>query len=92
MSPLDGLWHLLNFLAPAVGVALISASLAKLLWRRELAAVSWRRLAGWSMVAGLLALLAGLLVFGRDGRIASYGALIAASALALWWVGFVRRG
>jgi hypothetical protein len=91
MSPLDGLWHLLNFLAPAIGVALISASLAKLLWRRELAAVSWRRLVGWSTAAGLLALLAGLLVFGRDGRIATYGALITASALALWWAGFVRR-
>jgi hypothetical protein len=91
MSPLDGLWHLLNFMAPAFGVALLSASLMKWLWRRDLAAVSWRRLVVWAGAAGLLALLAGLLVFGRDGKIATYGALITASALALWWAGFMRR-
>ena len=92
MSPLDGLWHLLNFVAPAFGVALLSASLMKLLWRRELAVVSWRRLVVWAAVAGVAALLAGLLIFGRDGKMATYGALVTASALALWWAGFVRRG
>jgi hypothetical protein len=91
MSPLDGLWHLLNFVAPAFGVALLSASLMKWLWRRELVAVPWRRLVVWAAAAGVLALLAGLLVFGRDGKIATYGALIVASALALWWAGFMRR-
>ena len=92
MSPLDGLWHLLNFVAPAIGVALLSASLMKLLWRRELAAVSWRRLVMWAAAAGITALLAGLLIFGRDGKMATYGALVTASALALWWAGFARRG
>jgi hypothetical protein len=92
MSPLDGLWHLLNFVAPAIGVALLSASLMKLFWRRELAAVSWRRLVVWAAVAGIAALLAGLLIFGRDGKMATYGALVTASALALWWAGFMRRG
>jgi len=33
----------------------------------------------------------GLVVFGRDGRMATYGLLVAATALALWWRGFVRR-
>jgi len=91
MGPLDAFWHLLNFIAPALGVALLAASLAKLSWRHELAAVSWRRLVAWAAVAGTLALIAGLVVFGRDGKMATYGALVAASALALWWVGFVRR-
>ena len=40
MGPLDAFWHLLNFFAPAVGVGLIAAALAKLLWRRELAGVA----------------------------------------------------
>ena len=91
MSPLDGLWHLLNFVAPALGVALVAASLAKMAWRRELAPVSWRLLVLSAAVAGVLALLAGLLVFGRDGKMATYGALVVATALTLWWIGFVRR-
>lgn len=91
MGPLDALWHLLNFFAPAVGVALATTWLAKLLWRRELAGASWRRLLAWSVAAGALALVCGLLAFGRDGRMATYGALVAATALSLWWAGFVRR-
>jgi hypothetical protein len=91
MSPLDVLWHVLNFIAPAVGVALLAASLAKLSWRNELAAVPWRRLVLWAGAAGVLTLIAGLAVFGRDGRMATYAALVLTSALVLWWVGFVRR-
>ena len=91
MDLLDVVWHLLNFVAPAIGVALFAASLAKLAWRRELAAVSWRRLVLWSALAGLVALVAGLVLFGRDGKMITYAALVVASALALWWVGFLRR-
>jgi hypothetical protein len=91
MGPLDALWHLFNFFAPALGVALLTTALSKLVWRRELAPVTWRRLVGWSALAGSLALIGGLVVFGRDGRMATYGALVAASALALWVMGFVRR-
>lgn len=91
MGPLDALWHLLNFVAPALGVAALSALLAKWAWRRELAAVRWRQLAQAAAVAGVLALGAGLVLFGRDGRMATYAALVLACALALWWVGFVRR-
>ncbi|MBQ0958041.1 hypothetical protein KAK06_03635 [Ideonella sp. 4Y11] len=91
MGPLDALWHLLNFAAPALGLGLITTLLAKLLFRRELAGVGWRPLWLWSAGAGGLSLLGGLIAFGRDGRMASYGALVAATALALWWRGFVRR-
>lgn len=91
MGPLDALWHLLNFFAPAVGVALGTALLAKLVWRRELAAASWRQLALWGSGAGATALVGGLLVFGRDGKMATYAILVLATALALWWVGFLRR-
>jgi hypothetical protein len=91
MGPLDALWHLLDFFAPAVGVALIAATAAKLLWRRELSDVAWHRLAAWSALSSAAALVGGLMVFGRDGTVATYGALSAACALALWWVGFARR-
>jgi hypothetical protein len=91
MGPLDALWHVLNFFAPALGVALFTSALAKLLWRRELAGAAWARLFWWSALAGALVLVAGLIVFGRDGRMATYGAVVVATALALWWAGFVRR-
>ena len=88
MGPLDALWHLLNFAVPAVGVGAIAALAAKLLWRRELQRSSWLRLSTWATLAGLSALVAGLLLFGRDGRMATYLLLILASAGALWWAGF----
>lgn len=91
MGPIDAFWHLLNFFAPALGVGLLAAALAKLLWRRELAGARWARLAAWASGAGALASVAALLAFGRDGTVAGYALLVAASALALWWSAFVRR-
>jgi len=91
MSFLDAFWHVLGLFLPALGTGLIAAAAAKgLFWRAELRRVRWRRLIVWACAAGSLALLGGLLLFGRDGRMASYGAMAAASALALWWAGFVR--
>ena len=48
-------------------------------------------MASWAAAAGVASLVAGLVVFGRDGKMATYGVLVVASALALWWVGFARR-
>jgi hypothetical protein len=92
MDFLDAVWHVLNFFVPAVGVGALGAAGAKLLWRRELAPVPWRRLTLWGSVAGALALAGGLWLFGRDGKMATYAALVVACALAMWWVGFGRRG
>jgi hypothetical protein len=91
MGPFDAIWHALNFFAPALGMAVLAASAVKLLWRRDLAAVSWYRLALWGALAGMAALAGGLAMFGRDGKMATYGALVAATAIALWVAGFVRR-
>ena len=90
MGPLDAAWHLLNFLAPAVAVGLLSATGAKLLWRREMASVAWRRLAGAACGASVVALIGGLVLTGRDGRMGSYAAMVVACAAALAWVGFGR--
>lgn len=91
MGPLDAFWHAMNFLLPGLAVAAVGASAAKLLWRRELAAVPWHRLALWAGLAGVAALVGGLVLFGRDGKMATYGALVLAAAMALWWAGFARR-
>ena len=88
MGPLDVLNHLLNLFLPAVGLGALASIAAKLLWRRELAAVAWRRLAVPACVASALVLLGGLVLFGRDGKLATYSAMTAACAFTLWWRGF----
>jgi len=91
MGPLDALWHLLNFVAPALGLGLLASGMAKLLWRHELGAVAWGRLALWACGASLAALVAGLVLTGRDGTMVMYAGMVVACALALWWAGFMRR-
>lgn len=88
MTPLDALWHAANLLLPAFGLGAIAAALAKLLWRRQLAAVAWLRLAGPACVVCAAVVLAGLAAFGQDGRMATYGAMVVACAVTLWWQGF----
>jgi hypothetical protein len=95
MDPLDAFWHLGNLFVPAVALAALTSALAKLLWRRDLVGVTWTRLALAAAAAGMLVTLAGLVLGGRDGRMATYGALVLANALTLWWFGFGpgrRRG
>ena len=91
MGPIDALWHLLNFFAPAVGVGVLTALMAKLLWRRSLKSASPQRLMVWATAGSALALLAGLVVFGRDGKMLTYGAMVLACALSVWWAGFGPR-
>jgi hypothetical protein len=91
MGPMQALWHLGNLLLPALALAALSAALAKLLWRRELAGVSWRRLAQPAALVCAAVTLAGLVAFGRDGKMATYAAMVAACAATLWWRGFGPR-
>jgi len=88
LGPTDAFWHLAAFFAPAVGLGVLSAAMAKLLWRRDLKAVTWRRLASWATVAAALVSLIGLLAFGRDGLMGTYSAMVVVAALTMWWVGF----
>ena len=88
MGPLDAVWHLANLLLPALMLGTLAAALAKLLWRRELAGVPWRRLAVAAAAAAAAVVLLGLVVFGRDGRMATYAGMVLAPAGALWWRGF----
>ena len=90
MGPIDALWHLLNLFAPAVGLGLIASSLAKLVWRRALQTVAWRDLVRWTVGANAGLTLLGLVLQVRDGRMATYAAMAVATALVLWWRGWMR--
>jgi len=91
LGAVDTFWHVLNFFGPAAGLALIVPSLAKALWRRDLKSVRWIRLAAFVFVACAAVSIAGLVVFGHDGKMATYAAMVGVCALALWWAGFVSR-
>jgi hypothetical protein len=79
----------LNFFAPAVGVGCITPLLAKLIWRRSLQG-GLPRLVAWTSLGAALGAVAALVLFGRDGRMAGYGLLVAGAAVALWWTGLRR--
>jgi hypothetical protein len=88
LAPLAAFWHVLNFFAPALGLALIAPTLAKLLWWRALRKTRWARLAVWVGAACALVSVGGLLIFGHDGKMATYAAMVLACAATLWWLGF----
>ena len=91
MSPIDVLWHLSGLVAPALLTAVLASLAAKWLWRRELAALPWLRLAVPTALVCALISLGGLLLLGQDGRMATYGTMVLGCALNLWWRGFLRR-
>ncbi|MEO5844766.1 MAG: hypothetical protein ABIQ33_07985 [Caldimonas sp.] len=92
MQAADAFWHLTNFFAPALFLGAFSAALTTAIWRREIGPGRFWRLWGWASVASALASVAGLVAFGRDGRIATYAAMVFACAGALWWAGFRGGG
>ena len=84
MSPLDFLNHLLNFIAPAFFVALLLALLARWLVGTGGKAVGLGRQLLLNTGAGVLVLVAGLVVWGRDGRIGTYAALVLVCGTVQW--------
>ncbi len=86
MSPIDAFWHLTNLFAPAWCVAALLAAMLKLVWRREAAGLTWRRLLTWGGVGGSLAIVIALAWLGRDGRTAGYGLLLLGISLPQWWL------
>lgn len=87
MGLFDAINHLLNFLLPALGMALLVPSLARLVWWKALRSAGWLRQVSWAAALNALILLAGLLLTGRDGAMLTYAGLVLASALTVWWTG-----
>lgn len=78
--------HIANFLAPALGLAVLLWGMPRL-WPTSRRG---RWTAGRELVAlgglGALVLLAGLVVLGRDGKMLTYAALVVAQGSLAWWV------
>lgn len=84
MGPLDVFNHLLNFAAPASAMALLLV-----LSRRFIHSKAASMLPGWLHAGvvfgvGLATLLVGLVVWGRDGKMLTYAALVVACATCQW--------
>ncbi len=84
MSPLDLLNHLLNFLAPALWMAVLVTLASRLFMRKKSVAMSFRAqmVINLSLAAG--ALVVGLWFFGRDGKMATYSGMVLLCATSQW--------
>lgn len=80
----DLVLHLLNFMAPAVFVSAVTVALSRLGRKKQTPLLGlWPQLA-LNFTICLSVLLAGLWFFGRDGKMATYAALVVLSALCQW--------
>jgi hypothetical protein len=84
MSALNFLNHVLNFAAPAFFVALLLALFGRLAFHKPAAAMTlWKQMA-LNFVAGVVVLVIGLAVFGNDGHMATYAALVLVCGIGQW--------
>ena len=84
MGPLDLLFHILSFCAPALTVAFLVAGGARVFMRGAAPGGSWWGHAAINSIVGVAVLVAGLWYFGVDGKMATYAALVAAVASCQW--------
>ena len=80
--------HILNFVAPAAMVALLLVLAARLFNRflvsnRSFSQSIWAQLAT-IFIVNVCVLVAGLVFFGNDGKMATYAAMVLAAALCQW--------
>ncbi len=87
MGPLDFLTHLLGFIAPALVVAALVALAGRVVLSRNNRPQRWWIPFVLNFLVGVAVLVAGLFVFGRDGKMATYGMLVVAVATTQWLSG-----
>lgn len=86
MSFLALIGHLANFIAPAIGVALLLWGMPRI-WPKARTGRWGARHELMALCAlGVAVLLAGLVLFGRDGKMLSYTALVLAQGSLGWWL------
>jgi hypothetical protein len=91
LGPLSFADHLLSFAAPAFAVALLVTFAARFVLPRSGAPRSWVVAFFVNFLAGVAVLGAGLWYFGRDGKMATYAALVLAVASCQWLMGRAWR-
>ncbi len=86
--------HVLNFVAPAATVAILLVLMSRvfsrfLVSRRPLAQSLWAQ-AAIIFIVNVAVMGAGLMIFGNDGKMASYAAMVLAAGAGQWvmWRGW----
>ncbi len=81
--------HLLNFVAPAALVSVLLAAFSRLFagffGSNRPFAHNWRAQLAINFIVGVIVLVAGLILLGRDGRMLTYLLLVIAMAVSQWW-------
>jgi hypothetical protein len=81
MSPLDLFWHLLSFMAPALVLAPLVAAAGRVMFPGR---GRWRVHVAINAAAGVAVLALGTWLFGVDGKMVTYSALVAALGTSQW--------
>ena len=81
MGPIDAIFHVSSFMAPALAAGVLVALAARVVLPQT---GGWWRHAAINSLAGGLVLAAGLWYFGVDGKMATYAALVLAIATSQW--------
>ncbi|EXU81025.1 hypothetical protein AX13_12940 [Comamonas aquatica DA1877] len=92
MPVLDFLNHLLNFVAPAVFLALVLALGACVLWRKRAHLLPWYLMSAVNLLLGVLVLALGVVLTGHDGRMGTYAVLVLAMGSCQWLMSQGWRG
>ncbi len=84
MSPIVLLNHVLNFMAPALWLALFLPLAARFVFRKRSASLGLGAQMAVNFGVGLILLGTGLWFFGRDGKMAAYLGMTLACATSQW--------
>lgn len=91
MGILDYLIHLANFVAPAAFLALLLALANWIFTSNRPPAPALLVHAAINFIAGVAVMAAGLWFFGRDGKMATYAALVGVAATVQWLLSLRAR-
>ncbi len=87
MNQHDILWHLLNFIAPTLALALALPLLARPFFRKQAWLLPWWGQVLVNLLVGLATQLVSLWALGRDGKMLAYVALVLVLASTQWLMG-----
>ena len=91
MDLLDLFWHGAGFAAPALVLAPAMVLMGRFFGKKGAPALAWRAQAAINLIVCLGVLAVGLVLTGHDGRMATYAALVLASASTQWVLGVWGR-
>jgi hypothetical protein len=85
MSFFDLLNHLVNFALPAVSLGVMVPLFSRLIWRKTAVKRPLKSQIVITSLACLAVLIAGLVIFSTDGKMATYGAMVTIAAICQLW-------